>query len=98
MSQPELFTPTDTGYVAAFDGETFDQALDGPRLNAQLKRVRAVMLDGQWRSLRDIREHTGDPEASISARLRDMRKSKFGGYVVERRRVSGGLFEYRVKP
>lgn len=34
--------------------------------------------------------------ASISARLRDLRKPKFGGYVVERRRRTVGTWEYRV--
>ncbi len=36
-------------------------------------------------------------ETGISARLRDLRKPKFGGYVVEsKRRFDGGLWEYRL--
>jgi hypothetical protein len=36
-------------------------------------------------------------ETGISARLRDLRKPKFGGYTVEiRRRSDGGLWEYRL--
>ena len=36
-------------------------------------------------------------ETGISARLRDLRKTKFGGYNVEsRRRGVGGLWEFRV--
>jgi hypothetical protein len=36
-------------------------------------------------------------ETGISARLRDLRKPKFGGYVVEsKRRYDGGLWEYRL--
>jgi hypothetical protein len=54
------------------------------------------MLDGTWRTLEGIRSTVGGSEAGISARLRDLRKPRFGGYGVERRRVSGGLFEYRV--
>jgi len=38
------------------------------------------------------------PEASVSARLRDLRKAKFGGYRVERQRVreGRGLYHYRL--
>jgi len=79
-----------------FDGETYEPARDHHRLNAQLARVLSVVRDGQWRTLADLAQATGDPEASISARIRDLRKEKFGGYVVERRHVERGLFEYRL--
>jgi hypothetical protein len=79
------------------DGETFDEGSDGIRLNAQMRRVAEVMGDSQWRTLREISEVIGDPEASISARLRDFRKPRFGGLVVLRRRRDGaGLWEYRL--
>ena len=55
-----------------------------------------AIRDGGWYSLSDVAAITGDPEAAVSARLRDFRKARFGGHVVERRRVSGGLFEYRL--
>lgn len=82
------------------DGGTFDPYQDEDRLNAQMRRVFAVMRDGGWRTLAELSSETGDPEASVSARLRDLRKGRFGGLVVERRRVmdSDGLFEYRVQP
>ena len=81
-----------------FDGTTFDEDLDGPRLTGQLERVWALMSDGQWRTLREIAFRAGGTEAAVSARLRDLRKPRFGGYVVDRRRVEGvsGLWEYRV--
>lgn len=87
------------------DGDTYDPELDYSRLNGQQERVARVMADGQWRSLGEIqaaierRFDTHDPQASISARLRDLRKEKFGGYTVERqRRGQGkkGLYEYRL--
>ena len=57
-----------------------------------------AMRDGQWRTLEAISMSTGAPQASVSARLRDFRKEKFGGHHVERRRMKelGGLFEYRL--
>jgi hypothetical protein len=79
-----------------FDGCTFEENRDGSRLQAQLDRVHAVMADGAWRTLRDLSESCGSPEASVSARLRDLRKPKFGGYEVERRYVRRGLHEYRL--
>lgn len=78
------------------DGATFDVVRDGRRLTLQHNRVFALMKDGRWRTLAAIAEHTKDPEASISARIRDLRKPKFGGYLVERRYVVRGLFEYRL--
>ncbi len=79
-----------------FDGSTIDATLDNERLGAQLKRVWELMRDGRWRSLREISQQTGDPESSISARLRDWRKPRNGPHTVERRRISGGLYEYRL--
>jgi hypothetical protein len=54
------------------DGATFDRKLDGKRLNEQTRRVFERMKDGTWRTLREIAAATGDPEASVSARLRDL--------------------------
>lgn len=86
---------------AAFDGITYDPKLDYQRLSGQLKRVFGVMVTGQWLTLSEIAKRTGDhSEAAISARLRDLRKSKFGGFEVARRRrgeAKTGLWEYRLK-
>lgn len=82
-----------------FDGPTFDSVLDGERLSAQYDNVKALMLDGEWRTLVEISLLTDYPTPSISARLRDMRKPRFGAYTVERKRRGNGragLFEYRV--
>lgn len=81
------------------DGETYVPTFDRERLNAQTQRVYDAVLCGRWMTLRELSEITGDPEASVSARLRDLRKPKFGGFVVERQRVgnvTNGLFQYRL--
>jgi len=57
------------------------------------------MRDGEWRTLGEISEATGHPEASVSARLRDFRKPRFGGHTVNRRRgkwVGGSWWEYQL--
>ena len=82
--------------TAQFDGGTFDRERDADRLRGQLDRVKGLMLDGHWRQLSEIARAVRGSEAGVSARLRDMRKSRFGGFIVERRYVRGGLHEYRV--
>lgn len=89
LHQPSLFD-------ADHDGRTYARERDKTRLNAQQTAVFNAMRDGQWRTLARIHACTGAPEASISARLRDARKPKFGGHIVERRYVERGLFEYRL--
>ena len=85
---------------ARFDGVTYEPALDRTRLTAQVKIVWALMLDRRWRSLHEIHQQCGAPEASISARLRDLRKTRFGGHMVNRRRrtIEAGTWEYQLVP
>jgi hypothetical protein len=79
------------------DGATYEAEIDHQRLNAQTLKVWAAMKAGHWWTLAGLADATGAPEASVSARLRDLRKPQFGGHHVERRRVAeGGLFEYRL--
>lgn len=59
-----------------FDGDTYTHSLDCSRLSTQMARVRAVMLSGNWYTLDQLHGLTGDPHASISARIRDLRKSR----------------------
>ena len=88
----EIYAPT----FPSFDGVTYEAGRDGNRLYAQLARVWLCLRDYQWHTLPELARVTGDPEASISARLRDLRKRKFGGYTVERRYVAQGLWAYRL--
>lgn len=84
--------------MGLFDGITYDHDEDGDRLVTQLRRVFQAMRPGQWWTLGKLAVQVGGSEAGVSARLRDLRKPKFGGYIVERRRVPGGrgLWEYRL--
>ena len=84
-----------------FGGETYDAPLDRERLKTLLERVKARMLSGHWYTIAELAAAAGGrSEASISARIRDLRKEKFGGYRVEARRrepLKLGLFEYRLR-
>lgn len=82
-----------------FNGSDYVPELDAARLGKQHERIRDLMLDGEWRTLNEIAAHTGDPEGSISAQLRHLRKPDFGEWIVEKRRRaarSRGLYEYRL--
>ena len=80
----------------AFDGITYNIKQDHARLKGQLSRVFQLMSDGQWRTLKEIHDVIGGSEAAISARLRDLRKEKYGLHTVERWGNGNGLFRYRV--
>ncbi len=82
-------------------GETFDEAQDGARLESQLVRVRNFCLEQYptWSTLGEISAATGAPEASVSARLRNLRLPRFGEYIVTSRRTGkGARWEYRICP
>lgn len=81
-----------------FGGRTYDPARDGKRLSDQLHAVFHLMCDQKWRTLEQISRETGGSEASVSARLRDLRKVRFGAHTVEREYIAGGLWQYRVIP
>jgi hypothetical protein len=90
-----LLTLFDT--APRFDGVTFDPVFDQDRLSRQLGRVFEFMSDQQWHTLDEIQAFAGGRESAVSARLRDLRKAKFGAYTVpRRRRGAGGTFEYRL--
>lgn len=79
-----------------FDGKTYSPTLDHARLTGQLGAVYDVMKDGQWYALWQIQDRVKGSESSIGARIRDLRKEKFGGHTVERKRKAGGSWQYRL--
>ncbi len=84
-----------------FDGRTYEPKFDSGRLRGEMARVYncLITVHQAWWTLREISKWTGDPEASISARLRDLRKRKFGAHTVNRRRRGDpkqGIFEYQL--
>lgn len=84
--------------VMDFDGETYNPEVDQGRLGRQLKAVYDILFDGEPHTLAEISQRTGEPEASISARIRDLRKERFGAHEVNAQRVSEeqGTWVYRL--
>lgn len=93
MSQPSL--PLQAETRPRFDSGVELTPADHVRLGAQLRRVLDVMREGGWWSVPQIALLTGDPEVSVSAQVRNLRKPKHGGHQIERRRV-GNVYEFRL--
>jgi hypothetical protein len=90
----------DTPYPApqsAFRGSTYDAERDFDRLSGQMRRVAEAMKDGSWKTLAEIAQEADAPEASVSARIRDLRRLEWGAHTVEREHVSNGLHQYRLR-
>lgn len=83
-------------------GESYNALFDCERLNAQQRRVYELMIDGKYRTLRQISDSTGDPEASVSARLRDFRSNEYLAkhFIMESERMPGlerrGVWRYQL--
>src|SRR5262245_54754043 len=81
----------------AFGGASYAPARDYERMNGQLRRTYDAMEDGHWHSLNGLAASAGGTVASVSARVRDLRKRKYGARVVERKHIKDGLFLYRMR-
>ena len=82
-----------------FNGSDYKPEHDDVRLKKQINRVYALMMDGKWRTLSEIAALTGDPESSVSAQLRHLRKPRFGSFIVNKQsrgEREQGLFEYQL--
>ena len=79
-----------------FDGADYQPERDDPRLTGQLLRVFSLMRDGEWRTLHQMEVATGDPEASISAQLRHLRKHRFGSHTVNKEYLGRCLYHYQL--
>jgi DNA-binding transcriptional regulator GbsR (MarR family) len=82
-----------------FNGAVYDPRFDDARLTGQIRRVYIALSTGLWLTLGEIEEITGDPQASISAQIRHLRKERFGSHTIEKRPRGDrkrGLWEYRL--
>lgn len=95
--QTELFGRDDQPILRcpSFEGPRED---DEParmrRLTGQILDVFECMRDGRKRTLVEIEAETGHSQPSISAQLRHLRKTRFGGFVVEKEHLGNGLYHY----
>ena len=85
-------------YVPHFDGLTYEPEKDHGRMAEQMAKVFEIMADGEWHTLDEIAKKVFIKEQSASARIRDLRKERFGGYLVDREPTDiRGIFRYRLR-
>lgn len=76
-------------------GSTIDLDRDKPRLSRQMQLIwNCINGTQEWWTLQELEFHTGFPQASISARLRDFRAL---GHQIDREFVRRGLHRYRLR-
>jgi len=70
----------------------------------QVVGVEKIMKDGKWYTLQDLRHKLATmeiyaSECSVSARIRDLRKTQYGDRKVQSKPVEGRrIFKYRLVP
>ena len=79
-----------------FDGADYVKERDYQRLAKNHYRLKELMKDCVYRTLKEISYFTEIPEASVSAGLRDFRKEKFGGHTLNKRYEGNGLYSYQL--
>ena len=71
---------------------------DFRRMDTQRSRLEWILTNhpGKWWTLRELGHMAVASETGISARLRDMRKDKYGGYDIQAENTGKGLWRYRI--
>lgn len=75
-----------------------DPEYDGELARRNVDRALAALFNGEWWSVQRLAVTIEATETSASSALRDLRKLKYGGWNVVRRRLENGLSEYRLFP
>ncbi len=79
-----------------FDGVTIDPELDDGRLTTKVGKTYQAMRGGGGWKLSELAERIESTEAGASARIRDLRKPRWGGHVIEATRLPSNLWLYRM--
>ena len=79
-----------------FDGSDYDPQRDNKRLGNQLTKIFELMKDGKFRTLDEINRITCEPQASISAQLRHLKKVRFGSHTLNKKYLGNGLYTYQL--
>lgn len=71
------------------------------KLHSDVAAVKRALRKKTWMTLREIQIELNDRLVyielqTVSARVRDLRKAKYGSHIVDRRYVGQGVWEYRL--
>ena len=80
----------------AFSGSDYQPERDKERLTQDYKKIKDLMSDGEWRTIRQVADATGSPDGSASAHMRAMRKKENGGHAVIKKYEGNGKYLYRL--
>ena len=76
---------------------------DSVRLRSQQEAVLKLMLDGKWHNIPDLTRKVtqllGKPcaQTSVSSKVRALRETRNGAYIVDRDRFSKGGWQFRLR-
>lgn len=73
--------------------EAVDPKIDQPRLLSQYEWILKYMQESGWRTQYEIAEALDFPQGSVGSQIRNARVD---GWIIEKRRRSGGTWEYRI--
>jgi hypothetical protein len=65
-------------------------------LTDQLDNIFNVLSDGLWHTVAEVAGIFGYQHTSVDAQFRNLRKEKFGGWNVARKKI-GGVSHYRIE-
>lgn len=66
------------------------------RKERYVEQCRLLMADGGWWSIPAMAAALGCSQTGASARIRDLRKERYGCHTIVKRLRPGGYFEYRM--
>lgn len=107
--QGEYRDPSKNWKGNTFDGAVYEEEKDVVRLSGQIERVHTILAQSKdvWLTVSEIQIKIAneflldDPECSISAQIRNLRKERFGGYMIEKQRrgsEDSAIWEYQLQP
>jgi hypothetical protein len=80
-----------------FDGVTISPQVDDGRLTILQGRVYSYLRSHDWVTLRQLSEACRGTETSVSARIRDLRKPRWGEHEIQACHASGdGVWRYKM--
>ena len=80
--------------ASAFLGATYSVSEDFIRLAIGVVAAYLLLRDGLWHTATELRNRIGQQD--FMRRVRDLRSRRWGPLIIERRRVKGGEWEYRM--